>query len=107
MAFAVKAMFSSPPHPDPKPLAIMPYQCLDRPPLETSGAYHDPPRPGGIRSLNESVLSGRQKSHWLLLLLLDIYIFLMWTILKSLLNCYNIASVLWFFGHEVCGILAL
>lgn len=95
MASAVKTVSSRHPHPDPKSLAIMPYQCLDRPPLETSDAYYDPPGPGGIRSLNESVLSGRQKSHWLLLFL-EIYI-LTWTILKSLLNCYNIASVLWFF----------
>ena len=35
-----------------------------------------------------------------------IKVFLIWTIFKVFI-CYNIASLLWFFGQEACGILAL
>ena len=35
-----------------------------------------------------------------------IKVFLIWTIFKVFI-CYNIASMLWFFGQEACGILAL
>ena len=31
--------------------------------------------------------------------------FWMWTIFKVFIECYNIASILWVFGHEACGIL--